>query len=431
MAVTDAVKRLSKRLSGIKPAPKEAKSKDEAALRKLRALSGRPYREQAIWFLNAFWSNDEFKALAFKTNASARETVWKYWSKCCEFDPDGASGCALDEVVAHRVMEAMEKTMTVLEMREQLRKVDLDLNKRVSLIEFLLLKFDADWLVLANASKENAADMDKVLAETQALVEAAQAQLVTCQALADEACVAEQAAQRGAAAALGEEATARAAEADAHAKEAVLARAEEEALSAEADQRAEEAKVAASVAAIAAEEQAWAERAAHLEKQAQRGSVGVVHRGKAQNELMQHKATETAGIREAKLSQEAALRRQQKSVQRSARARDDAARARKPLLDAKNAAVASRQAAEESRAAAQASAKAAEAARKDAQKAVESSLAAFNKAEASLAHTKAKFADSDQGRFWFMDRELQHAKTFMSRAQLAALSSKQPMKTSS
>jgi hypothetical protein len=431
MAVADTVKRLSKRLSGIKPASKEAKSKDAGALGKLRALSALPYREQAIWFLNAFWANEDYPALSFKRDAAARETVWRYASKCAALDPSGASGCAVDEVVAHRVMEAMEKTLTVLEMREQLRKVDVDLNKRVSLLEFLLLKFDADWLVLANASKENGAEMDKVLGETQRLVEAAQAQLVACQALAEEAGAAELAAQRGAAAALGEETAARASEADAHAKEAVLARAEEEAHAAEADQRGEEAKVAASVAAIAAEEQAWADRAAHLEKQSQRGSVGVVHRGKAQNELMQHRATETVGIREAKSSQEAALRRQQKAVQRSARARDEAARARKPLLDAKNAAVASRQAAEASRAAAQASAAAAEAARNDAQRAVGSSLAAFNDAEASLAKIKAKFADSNQGRFWFMDRELEHAKSFMSRAQLAALSSKQQAKLSS
>ena len=46
----------------------------------------------------------------------------------------GAEGCELDEMTAHRFLENFEETLTVREMREVLREIDI-----VSLIEFVLL----------------------------------------------------------------------------------------------------------------------------------------------------------------------------------------------------------------------------------------------------------------------------------------------------
>lgn len=56
---------------------------------KLSTLGGKPYKEQAIWFLNAYW----------KTFAQQEgEKVWAYVHKHAELDPKGASGNELDEV---------------------------------------------------------------------------------------------------------------------------------------------------------------------------------------------------------------------------------------------------------------------------------------------------------------------------------------------
>ena len=42
---------------------------------KLKALSQRPYKEQAIWFLNAFWGGES--GPQFGTNEEEAENIWK------------------------------------------------------------------------------------------------------------------------------------------------------------------------------------------------------------------------------------------------------------------------------------------------------------------------------------------------------------------
>jgi len=60
-----------------------------------------------------------------------------------------AEGCSLDEFSAHRFLQAISETKTVKEFREIIRETDLDFDKRIALLEYLLFankKSIADFL---------------------------------------------------------------------------------------------------------------------------------------------------------------------------------------------------------------------------------------------------------------------------------------------
>jgi len=51
-----------------------------------------------------------------------------------------ASGCAVDEFMAHHFLEKNAETLTVQKMREELRKVGIEKVKLVPLIHYLIFK---------------------------------------------------------------------------------------------------------------------------------------------------------------------------------------------------------------------------------------------------------------------------------------------------
>jgi hypothetical protein len=68
--------------------------------------------------------------------------VWKYVNKMTELDQDRkAEGSDLDEFNSHRFLEFWQETATVVKLRELLRDLGLDRKKRMSLIEFLTIKY--------------------------------------------------------------------------------------------------------------------------------------------------------------------------------------------------------------------------------------------------------------------------------------------------
>jgi len=95
-------------------------------------VTSRKYSDQATFFLNAYWKEHEGDA----------ELVWKFCRKFIELDKEKkALGESLDEVTAHKFLESFGETLTVVAMREQLRKIDINFDKRMALIEYLLFKF--------------------------------------------------------------------------------------------------------------------------------------------------------------------------------------------------------------------------------------------------------------------------------------------------
>jgi len=87
------------------------------------------YREQAQAFLNAFYD----------THSAQGETIWKWCHLFEELDTDKkAEGCSLDEFGAHRFLQAISEPKTVKEFREIIKQADIDFDKRVALLEYLL-----------------------------------------------------------------------------------------------------------------------------------------------------------------------------------------------------------------------------------------------------------------------------------------------------
>jgi len=137
---------------------------------KLADLSSKTYKEQCVWFLNAFW--EQYSSVA--------EKIWVYKHKCDDLDLEKkANGCALDELNAHRFLEHFHETMTVQAMRDKLRSTGAigDRIRLVPLIHILLFKYQVDWHVLVNAPQGNREEVEKaqrMLEEVLVLLKEAQ-----------------------------------------------------------------------------------------------------------------------------------------------------------------------------------------------------------------------------------------------------------------
>ena len=150
---------------------------------KFQVLCAKTYKEQAVWFLNAFWDDHSKEA----------ENIWQYVLKCNELDAEHhAEGHGLDEMVAHVFLERFKETLTVRELRTKLRSTgaisESERPKLVPLTHYLLFKYNTDWHILVNASQgDNSKEIAKaqqLLAEVTVLFESAkQAQSAAAQAL--------------------------------------------------------------------------------------------------------------------------------------------------------------------------------------------------------------------------------------------------------
>ena len=193
---------------------------DEKA--KLAKLSELKYKEQAQWFLNAFWEGET--GPCFSANDDKAEEIWAIVHKAITLDSE--DGNELDEWKAHQLLESFGCTLTVEKMRAVLKDIDLDFNKMMSLTEYFIFKFEVDWKVLVNAPQGE--DSDQVQ-EARRLVEAAQAALANVQATADKAKEEEEAAKAAAQKAQDEAKNAEEEEAQAVVAEGVAKQAEEDA----------------------------------------------------------------------------------------------------------------------------------------------------------------------------------------------------------
>jgi len=253
---------------------------DEA---KLDNLSQQTYKNQAVWFLNAFWNSFAEKEA---------ETVWSFVHHCNDLDlQDHDGGNQLDEMMAHRFLELIKSTLTVREMREGLRAVGITKVKHVPLINFLIFKYKVDWHKLVNASQ---GDNQEEVEQAQRMLNEVMKALEHCKQTASAA-----------------------------------AKAEVEAVNAENAAKQAKAELEAALQELHAEEEAYNKKKADLEKKSQEG--GVVSRNKAANELAQLLAEDPLPLRRAKITMEAAV----KKAERTAAAAEAAtAAAKQARLDA-------------------------------------------------------------------------------------------------
>jgi len=99
---------------------------------RFKEVTAKTYENQAKFFLNAFWTELSKEA----------ENIWKYTHQMIQLDTqNGKAGSDLDEFNAHRFLELMGTVLRVVELREYLRAIDLDFNKRMALIEYLVYKY--------------------------------------------------------------------------------------------------------------------------------------------------------------------------------------------------------------------------------------------------------------------------------------------------
>lgn len=112
---------------------KEITETQKDTLHKL--IEKKTYAQQAVHFLNAFWPELEAK------DPNLKEVIFGWIDKMNQIDDP--SGHSLDEHQAHRFWEAIGGALTVIAMRQKLRTVDLDCDKRMSFLEFALCKNDS------------------------------------------------------------------------------------------------------------------------------------------------------------------------------------------------------------------------------------------------------------------------------------------------
>jgi len=109
-----------------------AEAEEEPMQKFQKLLETMEYREQAIWFLNAFWGDlDNASELA--------EEVWalvQQFETCYSRESKGNSMQSLDMLGSARLLEIRGQTMTANARRDLLKELDIDDDKRMSLWEY-------------------------------------------------------------------------------------------------------------------------------------------------------------------------------------------------------------------------------------------------------------------------------------------------------
>jgi flagellar biosynthesis GTPase FlhF len=241
---------------------------------RLAAICGKTYKEQAVWFLNCFWN---------EYGEKDAELFWQYVQKNAELDLEyHENGSGLDEMKAHVFLEKFDETLTVRDMRDKLRSTgaigQTERPKTVPLTHYLLYKYNADWRVLVDESrqgsnKEEMAKAEKLVAEVQAAFRDSEEKAALARKAYNEAQAAEASAIRSEQAAKEREASANASAAQAKEQEA-KAKADA-AVAKEAEQAAVAAQqeLEAALAEVKAQEDAYNAKKADLERKSEEGGV--------------------------------------------------------------------------------------------------------------------------------------------------------------
>jgi len=239
-----------------------ASLKGNNEMEKLKSLNAKTYTEQACWFLNFQWKT------LFAKDQAARLKVWNYTQLMIQLDKKGKAGNELNEFDAHRFLEKNEETLSVRDMREMLKKIDIDFNKSVSLSEYFVCKYNVDWKKLVSATMGSNTDE---LEKAQAMVDAAQVSLGV--ALANK----------------------------------------EKSEKAEKEQKIAEAELKRALKQLEDEETAFKTLLNKLETESNDVTKGAVTRGRAKNELEQLKSKDPLPLSRAKINQAAAVRKAERA----------------------------------------------------------------------------------------------------------------------
>jgi len=400
--------------------------------KEFQVITQKTYKDQGSFFLNAFWKDFEQKT----------EDIWKMYKKFLDIDrqeynalpkdkraENYAQNHSLDEFWSHKFLESHGKTLTIIEFRNEFKKIDANFDKRMSFLEFLIWEFNIPLKELM--LRPQGADAGEIL-KAQELLDQVSVAFSEAQRALDQATEAERAAEKAENTArdsehrakLSAEAAKKTAEAAKHAadiaaKDAAAAKARADAAAAAAAEQQQ------AFDDLKSQEDAHAAKTKELEAKAEAGGVAGM---KAKNELAQHKAEDPLPLRTAKLKAGAAAKKSEKSKQEAADAAaaaekskhaadTAAASAEKDRINAENAAAE----AAKFRAEAEKATAAAKHDRYLAEKAVEDAQKKVAEAEAYLEEQKRKGAGDKKGTFWWIERELKERKEYMPKTGSAKL----------
>lgn len=356
------------------------------------------FSEQAKFWLNGFWQDgaegdaEEIWELAHKFIECDLGEPVRYGSRMKEYKET----CDLDELKSHVVLEWLGNVLTIVELRKRLKKLDIDNNKRMALLEYLLDKYDRTPEALMAAPQP---DVDP------AVLQAAQDAFAAAGEALYLASSEKKAAQAAAAEAARRLAQSEAASVEAAEALVMAEKAKQEAEVAHAKQEAAEAEVQAAVDEITALEKARSDKLAKLDAIINDSSIGQVKRARSANEKEQLLGEDELPLRKAKITQKAALKRVAVATAAAANVLHRADAAKAASAKAKSAADQAEAVSKEAKAAADRAAIAAE-------KAHEAAIVAEKEAEAKLEEIKNSSGPPWGPIFW-MERTLKEKKKFM------------------
>jgi len=419
-------------------------------------LTRKPYAEQAKWYLNGFW---------LEGGEAEAEAIWDFVHKFVKLDDGKKDGFELDEFKAHRFLEGLGETLTVVKMREKLKQIDLDVNGRMALIEYLLFRYNKSVEATVNApqgdNREALAEAEQKVAAVQEALDEVQKQLQEqkealaaqmkaeadakqrqkeSDAAANSAKSAEAQAKKSAEAARSAAEAAKASEAEARKSESAANEAASILKEAESQAAAAEAEVKAAVDDLKSQETAYADKISALDTKSKDTSTGQVARSKAAAELAQLKQENPLPLRKAKLTQEAALRVLEKKRKEAEAAASKAEAAAQEAASQAEAAAKDAREAERTHQASEDAARQAESARHEAEAALQAANDAAADAEAkrleseestrrveeAVRETEEAYAEAvryfeevkakpgtPHGSIWWMQRELKEAQKYL------------------
>jgi hypothetical protein len=127
----------------------------DSVLKEISKIAQLNFRDQAIYFLNAYWI--EFGKKEGKFETQGPEHVWKLREVIKSIDQDQIAeekkqawdaqftgykeGNALNEVYARKFLEKIGQTLTAIAFRSKFKELDVDGDKKMSLVEYLLLEY--------------------------------------------------------------------------------------------------------------------------------------------------------------------------------------------------------------------------------------------------------------------------------------------------
>jgi len=370
---------------------------------KLKDLCSRPYKNQVIWFLNAYW--DDFAS-------KEAELMWGYVAKLAKEDlQKGQEGNEVDEFIMHKFLEFFKETLTVREMRDNLKETGAIkvTPKLIPIVHYLIFKYKIDWKQLVNASQGG---NQKEIEEATRLLDEVQKAFKICAEKADLAKAALKEAESRESKAKAEEAAAKTKEAEAKSTAETSKQREADAKQKDIEAKAAQEELQAALADLKAQEDARTKKTQDLTRGSEDETLGVVTRNKLKAELAQHLAEDPLPLRKAKITQEAAVKKADKAAAAATAARADAEAANKAAQAAAKEATAARAAAEQSaREAEKAKADAAEA-KEAADAAVDDAQKKVQSAEEYLNEVKSR-PGSAHGAIWWLERELHEQKKYM------------------